>query len=226
MHLVFVLTGRYSDRMAKGKRIHPTRKRLLDAAEEIVANQGVLSLTFDRIAEQANVAKGTVLYHFDSKETLTAAMIERFVERFDTAWADSIRSDPDPRGRNIRAYITATHRGEPFTGRYFDDVNGAITAALANSPAKLRAVQAHGQRHQKAIESDSVDPVFATIIRLAIDGLWFAESFKLMRYDPKLKAAVVNRLTEWSRGEASLVENLASEAVSRNAKKTHNGRSK
>ena len=47
-----------------------------------------------------------------------------------------------------------------------------------------------------------------------------------MRYDPKLKAAVVNRLTEWSRGEASLVENLASETVSRNAKNTHNGRSK
>ena len=41
-----------------------------------------------------------------------------------------------------------------------------------------------------------------------------------------LKAAVVNRLTEWTRGEVSLVENLASETVSRNAKKTHNGRSK
>ena len=39
-----------------------------------------------------------------------------------------------------------------------------------------------------------------------------------------LKAAVVNRLTEWTRGGA--VENLASETVSRNAKKTHNGRSK
>jgi AcrR family transcriptional regulator len=201
MHLVFILTGRYSGSMAKGKQIHQTRKRLLDAAEEIVANEGVLSLTFDRIAEQANVAKGTVLYHFDCKEALTAAMIERFVERFDTAWADSIRSDPDPPGRNIRAYITATHRGEPATGRNFDEVNGAITAALANSPARLGAVQAQGQRHQEAIESDSVDPVLATIIRMAIDGLWFAESFNLMRYDPKLKAAVVNRLTEWTRGE-------------------------
>src|SRR5262245_42450465 len=114
--------------MSKGKRIHQTRTRLLDAAEEIVANEGVLSLTFDRIAEQAKVAKGTVLYHFDCKEALTAAMIERFVERFDTAWADSISADPDPHGRNTRAYITATHRGESLTGRHFDDVNGAITA--------------------------------------------------------------------------------------------------
>lgn len=206
--------------MAKGKRIqkrvHQTRTRLLDAAEEIVARDGVLALTFDRVAEQAGVAKGTVLYHFDCKEALTAAMIERFVERFDTAWADAISADADPHGRAIRAYINATHRGEPFTGIHFDHVNGAITAALANSPERLQPVQDQGQRHQKAIEKDAMDPVLATIIRMAVDGLWFAESFNLMRYDPALRAAVIGRLTEWTRGQSmpakgkKLTTNIAS----------------
>lgn len=204
--------------MAKGKRVNQTRKRLLDAAEAIVARDGVLSLTFDRVAVEAEVAKGTVLYHFDCKEALTAAMIERFVERFDTAWADAIATDPDARGRAIRAYINATHRGEPFTGLHFDHVNGAITAALANSPERLRPVQDQGQRHQKAIEADAIDPVLSTIIRMAVDGLWFAESFNLMRYDPALKAAVIDRLTEWTRGRAEPV------AMPKNTTISSNGR--
>lgn len=183
-----------------GSRAHPTRARLLDAAEEIVARDGVAALTFDRVAGLAGVAKGTVLYHFDCKDALTAAMIARFVERFDTAWTQAIETDPEEKGRAIRAYIDATHRGEPLTGRHFDYVNGAITAALTNSPERLAPVQDQGRRHQLAIEADAVDPVLATIIRMAVDGLWFAESFNLMRYDPKLKAAVIERLTEWTRG--------------------------
>jgi AcrR family transcriptional regulator len=237
--LIFKLTRRYNNIMTKGKRGQQTRMRLLDAAEEIVGRQGVLGLTFDRVAEQAGVAKGTVLYHFDSKEALTAAMIERFVERFDTAWADSIRLDPvdtawahstrlDPYrgGRSIGAYSAAPHRGEPLTGRHFDDVNGAITAALANSPERLEAVRAQGQRHQEAIESDALDPVLSTIIRMAIDGLWFAESFSLMHYDQALKAAVLDRLTKWTRGEATTVETLGCESASADARQAINGRTK
>ncbi len=211
--------------MVKGKgtdkRLHRTRTRLLDAAEEIVARDGVLALTFDRVAEQAGVAKGTALYHFDCKEALTSAMIERFVERFDTAWADQISADAEPRDRAVRAYINATHRGEPFTGRHFDHVNGAITAALANSPERLRPVQDQGERHQKAIEQDAADPVLATIIRMAVDGLWFAESFNLMRYDPALKAAVIDRLTGWTHGNDAPAEPARSAT-----KTTSNGRMK
>lgn len=187
-------------RQVKGARVPGTRTKLLDAAEEIVARDGVLALTFDRVAELAGVAKGTVLYHFDCKEALTEAMIERFVERFDSAWNHAMEIDPVTEGRGIRAYIDATHRGAAFTGRHFDHVNGAITAALANSPERLVPVQEQGQRHQDAIEAGATDPVLATIIRMAVDGLWFAESFNLMRYDPKLKASVIQRLIEWTRG--------------------------
>lgn len=198
-------TGRTeSDRRGVRKkdapRVHATRTKLLDAAEEIVARDGVSALTFDRVAGLAGVAKGTVLYHFDCKDALTAAMIARFVERFDTAWTQAIEADPEETGRAIRAYIDATHRGEPLTGRHFDYVNGAITAALTNSPERLAPVQDQGQRHQLAIEADAVDPVLATIIRMAVDGLWFAESFNLMRYDPELKTAVIECLSEWTRG--------------------------
>lgn len=181
-----------------------TRNRLLDAAERVVARGGVKGLTFDNVALEANAAKGTVLYHFESKDALSSAMLARFITRFDMAWGDAIASDPISRGRAVRAYVTATFGdlalGEPpLTGADFDPVNGALTAALAETPERLAPVREQGQRHQAAITTDGLDPVMATIIRLAVDGLWFAESFGLMNYDPELKAAALNRLKEWTK---------------------------
>lgn len=176
-----------------------TRDRILDAAEVIVEKHGVTSLTFDAVAAEAGVSKGTTLYHFGSKEALTSAMIERFVMRFDTAWAEAICDDDDELGRNTRAYVMATRHGEAITGKSFGKVNGAITAALANFPEKVEIVRDQGARHQRAIEADGLDPVLATIIRMANDGMWFAESFNLMRYDEGLKDAVEQRLLSWTR---------------------------
>jgi AcrR family transcriptional regulator len=185
--------------MGKGKTKRNTRDLILDAAETIVDRDGVNSLTFDALAAEAGVSKGTTLYHFDCKEALTAAMIERFVARFDTAWADAIHEDKDMLGRKTRAYVTATFNGEAITGKTFDKVNGAITAALTNFPERVEPVRQQGQRHQAAIQADGLDPVFASIIRMANDGLWFAESFNLMQYDPKLKQAVAERLVAWTK---------------------------
>ncbi|MCU0830834.1 MAG: TetR/AcrR family transcriptional regulator [Rhizobiaceae bacterium] len=181
-----------------------TRSRLLDAAERLIARDGLKALTFDNVAAEAGVAKGTVLYHFESKDALSAAMLERFVTRFDIAWGDAIASDPEPKGRAARAYLTATFgdpaQGEPpLTGADFDPVNGALTAALAETPERLEPVRLQGQRHQQALVQDGIDPAAATLIRAAIDGLWFAESYGLMRYDPALKARVIATLKEWTR---------------------------
>jgi AcrR family transcriptional regulator len=191
--------------MGKGTTKRNTRDLILDAAELIVDRDGVNALTFDALAAEAGVSKGTTLYHFDCKEALTSAMIERFVGRFDTAWADAILEDKEPTGRKVRAYVTATFNGEAITGKTFDKVNGAITAALTNFPERVEPVRQQGQRHQAAIQADGLDPIFASIIRMANDGLWFAESFNLMKYDPKLKQAVAERLIAWSK-----LENLPS----------------
>jgi AcrR family transcriptional regulator len=214
--------------MQKRKRGLHTRNRLLDAAEIIVARDGVNSLTFDAVAAEARVSKGTTLYHFDCKEALTSAMIERFVERFDVAWDRAIHEDGQPLGRKTRAYVAASLNGGSITGKTFDKVNGAITAALANFPERVTPIREQGRRHQTAIESDGLDPVFATIIRMANDGLWFAESFNLMRYDQKMKNAVARRLIAWTRlselPDAKRLGAPSEAAKTKHSRSMHNGR--
>src|SRR5262245_25346359 len=169
-----------------------TRNIILDAAETVVATMGVGNMTFEEVARVANVSKGGVLYHFPTKEALTEAMIERFIERFDAAVAEAAESDSAPVGRSIRAYVRATMGEPPLTGELFDRANGAITAALANFPERLEPVRQQSARTQRMIADGTLDPIFVTIVRLAIDGMWLAENFNLMRFDPRLKAAVAS----------------------------------
>lgn len=57
-----------------------TRKRLFDAAARIFARKGFEKTTVDEIAEAAEVAKGTIYYHFKSKEELFLFLVEEGID--------------------------------------------------------------------------------------------------------------------------------------------------
>lgn len=179
--------------------VRDTRSQILDAAEAVVMRDGVRNLTLDAVAAQSGVSKGGLLYHFHSKEDLAAAMIERSIAWFDDAVIDAAKGDSEARGRFTRAYVRATLGMTPLTGKGFDSLCSSITTALLSFPERLGPVQDQSARTQRDIENDGFDPVLATIIRLAVDGLWLAENFNLMRFDEGLKAAVAARLLEWAK---------------------------
>ncbi len=159
---------------------------------------GVRNLTLDAVAAHAGVSKGGLLYHFRSKEDLAAAMIERSIAWFDDALADAAKDDRVTKGRYTRAYVRASLGMTPLTGEGFDSLCSSITTALLSFPERLDPVREQGARTQDEIEHDGFDPVLATIIRLAVDGLWLSENFNLMRFDPALKAKVAARLLQWA----------------------------
>jgi len=179
--------------------VRDTRSQILDAAQAVVMRDGVRNLTLEAVAANAGISKGGLLYHFRSKEDLAAAMIERSIAWFDDALADAAREDNAPMGRFSRAYLRASLGMTPLTGERFDDFCSSITTALLSFPERLGPVRQQGERTQAEIEKDGFDPVLATIIRLAVDGLWLSENFKLMRFDPAMKAKVTARLLEWTK---------------------------
>src|SRR5213082_1462422 len=54
-----------------------TRHRILDAAERIFERRGVSRTSLQDIAEAAGVTRGAIYWHFDGKEALFTAMMER-----------------------------------------------------------------------------------------------------------------------------------------------------
>lgn len=60
-----------------------TRQQILTAASSLFAVRGYFNTSIDDIAELADLARGTVFYHFESKEALVLALRFRSVEE---AW--------------------------------------------------------------------------------------------------------------------------------------------
>lgn len=56
------------------KRLKATREQILAAAAALIAARGFEATTVEDIAERADVAKGTLYYHFSSKEEIAVAL--------------------------------------------------------------------------------------------------------------------------------------------------------
>jgi AcrR family transcriptional regulator len=57
------------------------REEIMDAAQRLFLRQGVAATTIDDVAAGAGIAKGTIYLHFTSKQTLLAALGERFADK-------------------------------------------------------------------------------------------------------------------------------------------------
>jgi AcrR family transcriptional regulator len=157
-----------------------TRDRLLDAASAVVRRDGAQALTLDAVAEEAEVSKGGLLYHFKSKRELVEGMIER--------WLTEFQKEMDAEDSAfVRGYVKASAPAGNELG---------MLAALIADPALLVAVRRQYGIWQDRVEREGRDPVDATVARLAADGLWLAELLGMGPPTGALREQVLHRLMD------------------------------
>src|SRR5471030_2226070 len=82
-----------------------TRTRLLDAARDVIRAKGYSATTVDDICARAGVTKGGFFHHFESKQRLGVAAVERFEAMAAEIFASAPYSqNPDPRER-VLGYV-------------------------------------------------------------------------------------------------------------------------
>lgn len=180
-----------------------TRQRILAAAAHIVGNEGVAGLTLEKVAEEADISKGGLLYHYADKDALIEAMITVPLERFEQEVERRLAADDDRTpGHWLRAFIGATIDFE-LPDR---DLNAGLLAAAATNPDLLGPVQESFERLQRRAEQDGLDATYATIIRLAADGLWLADIFDLAPPAEDFRETLEAFLIEMTRDPAARKE--------------------
>jgi AcrR family transcriptional regulator len=166
-----------------------TRTRLLDAAVAVVRRDGAQALTLDAVAAEAGVSKGGLLYHFKAKRDLLDAMVDRWLE----SWQDDI----DREDGFLTGYVHATHLGG--VDRAEREAEFGLIAAMIGEPEVLDRVRRRYDDWQGQVVAGAADPVEATIVRLATDGLWFADLLGFAAPRGELRERVLARLLELAR---------------------------
>ena len=70
---------------------------------------------------------------------------------------------------------------------------------MASEPALLEPLRSSFDRWQEQLVADGVDPVRATVARLAADGLWFSDLFGFAAVPEPLRSRVAELLEELTR---------------------------
>jgi AcrR family transcriptional regulator len=168
-----------------------TKRRILEAAEQVVLRDGVGHLTLDAAAHEAGLSKGGVLYHFPTRDALVAAMVTRIIDQFEEDITSRLPEPGTPGadepGAYARAYVHATV--EPAAAGE-ERLGAALLAAAAAEPALMVPLQEAAEGWQARLVDDGLDPALATVIRMACDGLWLCDLFGLASPEGPLRASV------------------------------------
>ncbi|MBC8078055.1 MAG: TetR/AcrR family transcriptional regulator, partial [Chloroflexales bacterium] len=148
-----------------------TRDAILDAAERLIAREGVPHLTIGRVAEEAQVSRGGLFYHFPSKEALVQSLLERMVVGWQQALEAMMAQDPEPFGRLTRAYARLVLLQAEDATEQSSAVVGALIAGLAFDPQLLDPLHQQLRVWQEQSEAE-LDPAVAAVVRLTTHALW------------------------------------------------------
>ena len=116
------------------------RERLLDAAEALIYADGIHATGVDAIVRLSGTARKSFYTHFESKDALVAAALERRDERWMNWFTDgSVRRGRTPRTRLLGMFdvLREWFASDDFHGCAFLNASGEI--ATADDPIRIVA---------------------------------------------------------------------------------------
>jgi AcrR family transcriptional regulator len=174
------------------------RDTLLDAAEAVVARQGVANLTFDAVAAEAGMSKGGLLHHFRSKDRLVEGLVMRAAENWRAHWMGAYESAPEGPGRMARGLLNHCLSDAQSWTEQLGRSSSAVFAALAQNPSLIEPMRAVYSDLHRRIAEDRLPPGVGEAVVTAIDGLWLYWVLGLVPVDQdlmvRLRAALEDML--------------------------------
>lgn len=167
------------------------RSRILDAAEQLVTDDGARNLTLDAVAQAAGVSKGGLLYHFPNKDALLAGMIERHIDLLNARCSLERSRLPDAcASTELKSWILGVL--QPHRAR--EEAGAALLAAAANNPALLDGVRRRYAEHVTQLETLGEGFPRAAVILLAVDGLMFGEAWRVTPFTAAQRERILAEL--------------------------------
>lgn len=176
-----------------GKKRSETRDRLIQCAIDILVKQGNEALTLDAVAQAAEVSKGGLLYHFPNKESLLTGIIQHLIDDFNAAIESELAKEKgNESGKWLRAYVRATFNSSQLPLALGASLFAAVSISL--NPETIKQIDTQISEWQHKLNNCGLDPVQASVVHLAAEGLWATEMFEINAPNKALRKQILKRL--------------------------------
>lgn len=174
------------------------RERIIAAAEALALERGPGNISIGAVAARAGLSKGGVLYHFNTKAALLAALVSCHIDVSKAFVEQSMAGGAGP-SAVTEALIDAHRRmrDEPVPPP------SGVLAAIAENPSFLEPLRAHQAETVRRLRNGSEDPDLATMAYLALEGLKAMRLFGFMILDREQEDAVLARMIELLRAPSA-----------------------
>jgi AcrR family transcriptional regulator len=173
------------------------RQLILNTAKQIVIDNGFISFTLDAVAKKAGVSKGGLLYHFPNKVSLIKELAQYIYNEFCLNFYKYAENDSDEKGKWCRALIKASKLDLEQHG----ELNVGILANSFLEPEIAESISESYTAILKKLEDDGIDSGTATIIRLALDGLYYSQSLQVAPLEKERINEVIHQLLKMTKEE-------------------------
>lgn len=161
----------------RAESVRDTRERILSAAAEVYRELGISGTSMHRVARRADVAVGTVIYHFPDADRLADAAISHIIDQIEVPEAGQLTGHPGSPERltSLAADLfTFYDRSAPWLVIYQRD---------SQHPAVASGFERFAARLQELLQSALGD--------LASDPAVFITTSALL--DPAVHGALIDR---------------------------------
>ena len=140
--------------MAESKSAEERREEIMDAAAELFSTKGYEETTTTDIMKKVGIAKGTLYYHFASKEEILDAMIERMGRRLIATARDCATTDAPVYERLLKVMLSLNA----------NSIGGEDLIEIMHQP---RNVLMHEKSRAMVIRE--AGPILADLVREGVD---------------------------------------------------------
>lgn len=180
------------ERPAPVRRRDPDRRdRIIDAALECIATDGVAGTSHRSVARRADVPLGSMTYHFAGMEELLAEAFTRFADRFITVFEQRLGAAPDPEAA-IEAIVALVH--EDLQRSRSEQVLNYELYTLAARQERFRAITQAWMRASRQALERHFDPETARRLDAHIEGAALHVALDPEPQEPDQTRAALQRL--------------------------------
>lgn len=167
-----------------------TRDRILNALQRVLFDEGGTGVTLEKVAAEAEVSKGGLLYHFKSKTDLYDGLARRYRH------LEERRIDQARRTGVVEAFLRASEIESPESAAGLWTLITALRGREEMSETAREDVLFIFNGWAEAIHDQLDDPVTAEIVRLVGDGLFLSAVSGAPVPAPDVIERILDRLKE------------------------------
>ena len=145
------MSGSTATRPARGE----ARRRLLDAAVDVIRVQGLSATTVDDLCRAAGVTKGAFFHHFESKDALAVAVADHWSRTTGELFATAAYHELDDPADRVLGYLDLRARLVDGPIHEFTCLVGTmVQEAYSTQPTVREACAASIFGHAATVEAD------------------------------------------------------------------------